>query len=166
MRLSIKGPWFSNQKKETRSVNVRIAFVASVLFIIVTSSACSEYTKGLQQSLARADETAAITTLRAIAVAQRAYYMTNSGEYGTFQQLVDGGFLDARYGNDKAVKDYVLTLNVTPKASGAAEGSYTCNADPERTGERAGRHFYIDSTSNNIHVNDTQAATAADKTLN
>ena len=147
-------------------MNPRSVLITLLLVVISTSSACQDYTTGLQQSLARADETAAITTLRAISVAQRAYSLTNSGEYGTLQQLTDGGFLDARYGGEKPVKDYTLTLKVTPKASGAPEGSYTCNADPERTGERAGRHFYIDSTSANIHVNDTQPATAADKTVN
>ena len=39
---------------------------------------------------------------------------------------------------------------------------FTCNADPVRTGDRAGRHFYIDSNSHDIRVNATQAATVSD----
>ena len=139
---------------------------ALITFLIILLTSCQTYNTGLQQSLARADEAAALTTLRAISVAQRAYSLTNSGEYGTLQQLSDGGFLDSRYAAGKPIKDYVLTVKVTAKAPGAPEGSYTCNADPELTGDRAGRHYYIDSSSTNIHVNDTQPATAADKTLN
>lgn len=146
-------------------MNQRFALI-TFLIVIVGSSACQDYTSGLQQSVARADEAAATTTLRAISVAQRAYSITNSGEYGTLQQLADGGFLDSRYVTGKPIKDYVLTVKVSPKAPGAAEGSFTCNADPERSGERAGRHFYIDSTSTDIHVNDTQPASATDKTMN
>jgi hypothetical protein len=144
-------------------VNRRFALIT---FLIVLLTSCQTYNTGLQQSLARADEAAALTTLRAISVAQRAYSLTNSGEYGTLQQLSDGGFLDSRYARGTPIKDYVLTVNVTPKVPGAPEGSYTCNADPELKGDRAGRHYYIDSSSTNIHVNDTQPATAADKTLN
>jgi Tfp pilus assembly protein PilE len=138
----------------------------TLLFLIVVFlNGCQNYTSGLQQSLARADETAALTTLRAIALAERTYSLTNSGEYGTLNQLVDGGFLEPRYAGEKAVKDYLITLTVIPKAPGAPEGSYSCNADPERAGERAGRHMYIDSTSAGIHVNDTQPATASDKVM-
>ncbi len=136
-----------------------------VLVLLVSLSGCQTYTQGLQQSLARADETAALTTLKAIALAQRTFSITNSGEYGTLKQLGDGGFLDARYAGEKPVKDYVITCTVTPKAPGAPEGSYSCNADPEKTGERAGRHLYIDSTSSVIRYHDTQPATAADKEI-
>lgn len=133
--------------------------------VLVLVTGCQSYTSGLQQSVARADETAALTTLRAIALAQRTYSLTNSGEYGTLQQLADGGFLDVRYAGEQPVKDYIITLKVTPKAPGTAEGSYACNADPKTTGERAGRHLYIDSTSDGIHVNDTQPASATDKII-
>ncbi len=137
----------------------------AVLFpALVSISSCQSYTSGLEQSLARADETAAISLLRTISIAEKTYSITNSGEYGTLKQLADGGFIDARYAGEKPVRDYIITLNVTGKGSGA-EGSFTCNADPEKIGERAGRHFYIDSTADGIHVNDNQPATASDKVL-
>ena len=144
---------------------IRRATVLVCFLVLVSLASCQTYTTGLQQSIARADETAALTTLRAIALAERTYSLTNSGEYGTLKQLSDGGFLDARYAGVKPVKDYVITLKVTPKASGAPEGSYSCNADPEKTGDRAGRHLYLDSTSDGIHVNETETATAADKVI-
>ena len=136
--------------------------LAPIFVVLVAITSCQSYSSGLQQSVTRVDEAAAIGALRTILTAQRSYSIT-SGEYGTFQQLTDAGLLDSRFAGLKPVKDYVLTLQVTPKPEGAGEGSYSCNADPEQT--RSGRHFYIDSTSGQIHVNDTQSATVADKTL-
>jgi hypothetical protein len=133
-----------------------------VLIFFLTATACQSYTSTLQQGITGADETAAISALRAIAMAQRTYSISNSGEYGSLQQLTDGGFLDVRFSSGKPVKDYVLTLNVVPKPSGAPEGTYTCNADPDKQGAAAGHHFYIDSSTNNIHVNASQPATAND----
>ena len=140
----------------------RLVLVLS-LTLCFASPSCQSYTGGLQKTMAGADETAAISALHAVGVAQRTYGITNGGEYGTLQQLTDGGFLDARYGGSKPVKDYNLTMNVIPKSSGAPEGSYTGNADPDNNGP-AGRHFYIDSTSTAIHVNASQPATAQDPT--
>ena len=127
-------------------------------------NACQSYTSGLQQSVVRADETVAIASIRTISIAETTYGLSHEGEYATLHQLVDAGLLDARYASEKPLKDYVITLNVTPKAAGAATGSYSCNVDPDKTGER-GRHLYVDSSANGIHVNDTQPATGADKLL-
>jgi hypothetical protein len=132
---------------------------------LFSTLSCQTYSSGLQQSVARADETAALASLHAVALAERTYSVTNGGEYGTLKQLADGGLLDVRFAAEKPVKDYVITCNVTPKSSGASESSYSCNADPDRAGEREGRHLYIDSTSDGIHVNDTQPATVSDKVM-
>ena len=68
-----------------------------IFFVFLSSlSSCQSYTSGLQQSVARADETAGLAALHAISLAQRTYSLTNSGEYGTLKQLTDGGFLDVR----------------------------------------------------------------------
>jgi hypothetical protein len=143
----------------------RLLLSGSIVTLLLFAG-CQNYTSGLQQSVTRADETTVITSLKAIGLAQRTYSLSNAGEYGTLQQLTDGGFLDARFARPNPIKDYVFTMNVVPKASNAPEGSFTCTADPQQPNERGGRHFYIDSTSTNIHVNDTQTATAKDKTLN
>jgi type II secretory pathway pseudopilin PulG len=128
----------------------------------MASFSCQTYTTGLQQSVARADETAAIAALHTIAVAQRTYAAGNDGAYGTFQQLSDAGYLDSRFNSDKpAVKDYVLNMKVTPKSEGQAEAFYSCSADPTRT-DAQGRHFYIDSASSGLHVNPSGPATATD----
>ena len=123
--------------------------------------ACQSYTSGLEQSTTRVDETAVISAIHTIATAQRTYSISNSGSYATFQQLVQGGSLDSRFDSDKPkIKGYVLAMTIT-KGAGAAEDSFTINADPEGAGPQAGRHFFTDP-SGMIHVNPSQPATASD----
>jgi hypothetical protein len=145
----------------------RYGVMALVLFAFCAALGCQSYSTGMQQSVTKADETAAISALHSISVAQRTYSVSNSGSYGTFEQLVQAGLLDERFKADKPkVKGYVLTMSVTSKGDGSAEGSYSVNADPEGSGpQAAGRHLYIDSTSGLIHVNASQPATASDQSL-
>jgi hypothetical protein len=129
------------------------------VIVCLTSVSCQNYSSGLQQSVERADETVATTALRAIALAQQSYAVTNEGNYGTFQQLSAGGFLDERFNSDKpALKGYVLTMDVGKGSNG---WFYTCNADPAGEGPQ-GKHFYMDSKSNALHSNTTQPASASD----
>jgi Tfp pilus assembly protein PilE len=126
-------------------------------------AACQSYTTGLQQSVTRTDETVAITALRNIATAQRNYSVTHEGEYATLAQLAEAGYLDSRFSSARPLKEYVLTLNVSPRSEGSSEGSYTCNADPDAG--RQGRHFYIDSASGVIRANETQSASSSDPAI-
>jgi hypothetical protein len=111
----------------------------------------------LKQDVARANELAAMASLHAIALAQQTYSVSNGGKYATLPQLVEGSFLDPNIGNSEK-KDYVFTVAVGQKAG---EEFYSCNADPK---DKPGRHFYIDSTSRDVHANPTQPATSADPT--
>ena len=126
---------------------------------ILGVSGCQTYKTTLQQSVDRADETMAIAALHSIALAQRNYSVSHDGSYATLPQLAEDGYLDSRFSSDKPLKDYVLTLSVN---SGGAP-SFSCLADPA-TG-RQGRHFYIDSTSGEIHANATQPASASDPAI-
>jgi hypothetical protein len=140
--------------------------IVAILFLAFSiTSGCQTYTESLEKSVDRADEIGAIAMLRAIALAQRTYSITNNGEFGTLQQLADGGFLDTRYVTSKPVKNYVITLKVSPKQERMPEGSYTVNADPEKPAERFGRYLYLDSTSGVIHFNLKQPATASDPAI-
>jgi type II secretory pathway pseudopilin PulG len=137
-------------------------FAALTLSILMSAAAlsCQSYSTGLQQSVARADETAATGALRTIALAQQTYAVSNSGNYGSFQQLAADGYLDSRFNSETvALKDYVLTMET---GVGAAGPFFKCHAEPTNTGAQAGRHFYLDSTSQGLHVNATQAASASD----
>lgn len=120
---------------------------------------CQSYTTGLQKTRAGANVTAVIGALQTTAGAQRSYAMSHDGDYGTFKQLSEDGFLDARFNSDAPeVQGYVLTMNV-------GEKTFSCNADPGASIEPPAKHFYIDSTNTQVHVNPDQPATADDPPL-
>src|SRR6266542_1329210 len=138
-----------------------------LILAILTGAAslcCQRYTTGLQESHKRVDETAIIATLHTIARAQTTYSVSNEGNYGSFEQLTAGGYLDSRFNSTMpALYSYELRMSTTQKSSDSPGASYTCNADPAVTEYNKGRHFYLDSSSELIHVNAARAATAADE---
>lgn len=141
---------------------LRRLFSVFLLIACLATLNCQSYTTGLTQGSSRADEGTALATMRAIVRAQTAYNISNSGDYGTFEQLVTGGYLDERFNNSKPrFYGYLFTMNATPK-SGSTEGSYGLNADPDPALKASGRHFYVDSTSPEIHVNPSQQASVSD----
>lgn len=138
----------------------RLALLVIAIGCLLTNLSCSTYSSGLQKSLVFADEAAATGILRTVALAQQSYSATNNGSYGTFQELAAAGFLDSRFTADKpAIKDYAFTMEAGQDAGGYY---YKCTADPTKTGEQGGRHFYIDSSAATLHVNATQIASATD----
>lgn len=141
---------------------MRLVTLSILVFVSLAIINCQEYSTGLQKGTNRAGEASAIATLRTIAQAQTAYSISNSGHYGTFEQLSEGGFLDARFKrSNPEFYGYVFTMQVNPSGT----SSFSCNADPAPTANLAGRHFYIDSDSQDIHVNAMQRATASDEIL-
>ena len=142
----------------------RFALIAVSLLVCGAALSCQPYSKGLEQSVTRADEVGAISALHTIVLAQRTYSISNSGSYGSFPQLVKAGALDSRFDSDTPkLKGYVLVMTVANGAN-PGEDSYTVSADPETPGSAPGRHFFVDSSAM-IHVNPTQAATATDPPL-
>jgi hypothetical protein len=133
-----------------------------VLLLCLAAVGCQQYSSSMQKAVTGADETVVLSALRTLALAQQGYSVSNGGEYATMTQLVDGGYLDSRY-KDGRMKGYLFTVKVTPGTAGQA--SFSCNADPEQQGEQAGRHFYVSSSSTEIHVNAKQPATATDETI-
>src|SRR5262245_9818003 len=119
----------------------RITVLALTISLLLTTLSCSTYSTGLQKSLVFADEATATSTLRAVAIAQQSYSATNNGAFGTFQELVTASFLDSRFNSEKpTIKDYVFTMEVGKDDTGYF---FKCAADPTKTGQQAGRHFYI-----------------------
>jgi hypothetical protein len=139
----------------------RYSILSVFIFAYAASLSCQPYTAGLKQSVVRADEISAIAGLHTIATAQRSYAATSGGDYGSFQQLAQGDYLDSRFNSDKPrVQDYSFMMEVGKKPGGGAP-TFSCNADPI-SAEKPGRHFYIDADSPEIHVNPDQPATASD----
>jgi hypothetical protein len=138
---------------------------ALIVFLLIALCGCQKYSSGLVQTAGRADEAVVLSDLHSIMLAENAYNLSTGG-YGTFEQLTSGGYLDARFkGERPSLHEYSYTLNLSEKSPSGSSTSYACNADPERTGDRAGRHFYIDSASNEIHINATRPANATDEVI-
>ncbi len=137
----------------------RLAILLLSISCALASLSCSSYSGGLVKTASLADEAGATGTLHTIALAQQSYSVSNSGSYATFQQLSDIGLLDSRFSAEKpSIKDYVFTMDAGKDGSGFY---YKINADP-KPGVPSGRHFYLDSSSDKLHVNPTQAASATD----
>jgi hypothetical protein len=85
--------------------------------------------------------------------------------FGTFEEMRKENLLDSRFdGTTPVVDGYVYTMKVIPKSTTAQPG-YTINADPQvPTGVSATgkNHYYVDSDTNTIHVNDSQPAAITD----
>jgi hypothetical protein len=111
--------------------------------------------------VSKVDETSAIQTLRTIATAQ-AQARAVRGAYGDFNSLVQAGSLDERFAADSPnIRGYRFVMKTS-------ESDFSVNADPEVTQNQpttGARHFYLDSTDNSIHVNQTQTASKSDPTL-
>jgi hypothetical protein len=139
-----------------------IRFVGTVILTLAGASllSCQSYSTGLQQSLDSAGETSTIVTLKTISTTQQTYAASHDGSYGSFQQLSEAGYLDSRFNStNPQIGIYVFSMNVGDK-------SFSCNADPAPGKTGSWRHFYIDSTSDEIHANRTQPATSTDPGLN
>lgn len=134
----------------------RWALLVIALFVCSCSSSAPGNRGTLQKAVDAADESATIQTLRTIVSAQTQAKAIR-GSYADFPGLVDGGFLDARFSNaTPTLKGYRFSLS-------AGTGEFSINADP--VNPASGRHFYIDSNDQTIHVNPTAGASKSDPTL-
>jgi Tfp pilus assembly protein PilE len=154
-------------KRRTEAGTTRTSQVCAVvclLFAYCFSSCSSSGNEGLgayPKAVTAADETSAIQALRTIASAQnQAKAMRNS--YANFDTLVQLGFLDERFaGSNPNLRGYRFSIK-------ANESEFAVTADPQPTANApapGGRHFYLDSTDNAIHVNSSQSATRQDPVL-
>lgn len=141
------------------------------LMIALLAAACGSQTENsnnqtgvLKKSMNVADETAAIRNLQNIFRAETQYLTIHSG-YGTFDELVKDGSLDQRFaGSAPVLEGYAFTLTIKPDSSGQAT-DYGINADPKVEPSGGARHLYMDSSSNIIHANASQRATASDPSV-
>jgi hypothetical protein len=135
---------------------LRCTLLGIALFVCNCSSSAPGNRGTLQKAVDAADETATIQTLRTIVSAQTQAKAIR-GSYADFPGLVEGGFLDARFSNSApTLRGYRFSMS-----AGAAE--FSVNADP--VDPASGRHFYLDSNDQTIHVSPTAGASKSDPTL-
>jgi prepilin-type N-terminal cleavage/methylation domain-containing protein len=121
----------------------------------------------LQGSVRKANEAAAVAALNSIRVAQAKYVVDHKGQYGTFRQLFEEGYLDKRFNFDQPHnRGYVFVITVVAKLEDKA-ATFSVNANPEQSeGMGAtGRNFYYIDPESGICFSNVGPATAADDTL-
>lgn len=120
-----------------------------------------------KSSVRKANEAAAVSTLNSVRVAQAKYVIDHKGQYGTFRQLFEEGYLDKRFNADQPhERGYVFVITLVPKSEGKA-ASFSVNANPEQANGigASGRNFYYLDPDSGICFSTTGPATAADETL-
>ena len=120
-----------------------------------------------KSSVRKANEAAAVATLNAIRVAEAKYIIDHKGQYGTFQQLFDQGYLDKRMNYDQPHdRGYIFVITLIAKSEHTV-ATFSVSANPEQSQGlgATGRNFYYMDPESGICVSNTGPATAADETL-
>lgn len=118
-------------------------------------------------SVRKANEAAAVATLNAIRVAQAKYIIDHKGQYGTFPQLFEQGYLDKRMNYDQPhERGYVFVITLIAKTENTV-ATFSVSANPEQSEGlgATGRNFYYMDPESGICISTTGPATAADETL-
>ena len=135
-----------------------IAIIGILIGIIVPA---------FKSSVRKANEAAAVATLNAIRVAEAKYVIDHKGQYGTFQQLFDQGYLDKRMNYDQPHdRGYIFVITLIAKSEHTV-ATFSVSANPEQSQGlgATGRNFYYMDPESGICVSNTGPATAADETL-
>lgn len=141
---------------------IELLIVVAIIGIIV-----SIVVPAYQGSVRKANEASAVGTLNAIRVAQAKYVVDHKGQYGTFIQLFEEGYLDKRFNDDKPHnRGYVFLMTIIPKSDERA-ASFQVNANPEQSQGigATGRNFYYVDPESGICFSKAGPATAADDLL-
>ena len=120
-----------------------------------------------QSSVRKANEAAAVATLHAIRIAEAKYIIDHKGQYGTFQQLFEQGYLDKRMNHDQPHdRGYVFVITLIAKSENTV-ATFSVSANPEQSQGlgATGRNFYYMDPESGICFSHTGPATAADETL-
>ena len=135
-----------------------IAIIGALVAIVVPT---------YQSSIRKANEASAVASLNAVRIAQAKYVLDHKGQYGTFVQLYEEGYLDKRFNADTPHhRGYVFVMTLVPKSEEKA-ASFSLNANPEQAEGigATGRNFYYIDPESGICFSDVAPATAQDDTL-
>lgn len=135
-----------------------IAIIGILIGIIVPA---------FKSSVRKANEAAAVATLNAIRVAEAKYVIDHRGQYGTFPQLFEQGYLDKRMNHDQPHdRGYVFVITLIAKSENTV-ATFSVSANPEQSQGlgATGRNFYYMDPESGICFSNTGPATTADETL-
>src|SRR5207302_2099520 len=139
---------------------VLVGAIVIIILIAVAIPLLVLATYGFNEAVRQGNHSAALVNLRTVTAVEAKYSKDHAGQFGTFNQLVAEQMLDRRFDGDKPIVDgYEFSLKIR---NDRASSWFQVNADPQNS-KTGARHFYLDSSSQGIHCNDNQPATAADR---
>ena len=160
-------PKTRNPKHETSFRRDGFSLIELMIVIAIIGTIVGIVVPAYQSSVRKANEASAVGTLNAIRVAQAKYTGDHKGQYGTFRQLFEEGYLDKRFNDEQPHnRGYVFVLTLIPKSDEKA-ASFRVNANPEQSQGigATGRNFYYIDPESGICFSQTGPATASDELL-
>lgn len=155
----------SNPVSKKRSTGFTL--IELLIVIAIIGALVALVVPAYQSSVRKANEASAVATLNAVRIAQAKYVVDHKGQYGTFRELFEEGYLDKRFNHDTPRnRGYIFVMNLFPKSEDKAP-SFSVNANPEQSEGigATGKNFYYIDPESGICFNKLGPATAADETL-
>jgi prepilin-type N-terminal cleavage/methylation domain-containing protein len=153
--------------KQTTTRDSGFTLIELLIVIAIIGILASVSFVAYKGSVRKANEASAVAALNSIKVAQSNYVIDHKGEYGTFKQLFEEGYLDKRFNQDEPnISGYIFKLNLRAKSETQAPG-FSVNADPQFSEgvQATGRNFYYIDAESGITVSKKGPATAEDEML-
>ncbi len=148
----------------TQKILIAVA-VAVVVCLFAVGILVGVVVSGWKAATRAGNEAATIQNLKTIAAAETQYFNAHNRSFGSFAQLLSENLLSAKFAGDPVNADgYVLVLSLTPRTA-KLDSSFAVAADPQSSSSGT-KHFYLDSGSGQIHVNNDGPAGPDDPLLN